>query len=228
MVTVVCTEKTLFLGTEMEQWCKEKGIEILENKELYLRNNLIEISTYDLAIVNTYGKLIKKEIIEALRGRIINVHCAPLPKYRGMYAYNWGIYNGEKEWGVTVHYVNERFDEGEIIRIKKFPIDQETICVKKLEMESQRIGYELIMEVINGFMNEERPTGISQKSGGGYYSRADFEQLKIINDSDSVEEIERKIRACWCPPYEGAYILKDNKKFFLISSEILDGLKADR
>ena len=48
---------------------------------------------------------------------------------------------------------------------------------------------------------------------GYYYSRQDFEDLKRITETDTAAVITRKVRACWCPPYEGAYLERDGIHF---------------
>lgn len=64
--------------------------------------------------------LIPKNLIEAFAGRIINIHPALLPKYGGKGMYGSKVHEavkagGEKETGITIHLVNEQFDEGKII-----------------------------------------------------------------------------------------------------------------
>ena len=52
-------------------------------------------------------------------------------------------------------------------------------------------------------------------------SRRDFEGLRRIKPSDLPDEIDRKIRAFWCPPYNGAYIELQGKEFTLVNDEVL-------
>lgn len=214
-ISVVCKSKSDFVGTEMGKWCRTNQILIYDNDSLYETLNAGNLPQFDLGISNTYGRLIKKQIIDHLRGRIFNIHCAPLPEYKGMFVYNWGIFHKETEWGVTAHYVNEKFDEGAIIEIAKFPIDPSTITVKELEQMSQEIGAELTLKIVRRFANGEDIRGTSQVSNGHYYSRADFEELKRVSLHDPAQVITKKIQACYCPPYEGAYFERDGKRFYL-------------
>ena len=222
MVTVVCKSYESFKGSEMDQWCAENGISVIENDELYSKENLQKFSHFDLGISNTYGRLIKKPLIDALKGRIFNIHAAPLPTYKGMFVYNWALYNGEESWTVTAHYVNEKFDEGPIIRTKSFPIDAEKTSVKELEECSSKVGYELTMEIVDAFLDGKKPEGFPQKGEGNYYSKKDFEDLKVISEKDSANEIRKKVHACFCPPYEGAYFLKEGEKFFVLTAGLID------
>ena len=69
-------------------------------------------------------KILSKDLIKNFKGKIINIHPSLLPKYggKGMYGdnvHNQVLVNKEKETGITIHYVNEKYDMGEIIFQKK-------------------------------------------------------------------------------------------------------------
>ena len=63
-----------------------------------------------------------------------------------------------------------------------------------------------------------------ENKGGRYISRAQMEEMKEIKDDD---DIDTKIRAFWFPPYLGAYMSKNGKKYTLINDKILNGLSSD-
>lgn len=212
-IDIVCKDKQSFLESDLQIWCLKNGITVYTNDDLYKHLSNGTLCRYDLAISNTYGKKIKKEIIDYVDRRIFNVHCAPLPRYRGMFAYNWGIFQQETEWAVTAHYISEDFDTGEIIEVKRFPIDLKTITVKELEEKSQHYAYELTLKITNEFSNGGRPLGVPQQGETHYYSRKDYENLKRILPQDDADVVSRKIQACYCPPYEGAYLQCGNKRF---------------
>ena len=78
----------------------------------------------DLIILAGYLKKIPTELIDLFKKRIINIHPSLLPKYggKGMYGdnvHNQVLINNETESGITIHYVNEKYDKGEIIFQKK-------------------------------------------------------------------------------------------------------------
>lgn len=219
LVGVVCKNKQILHGTEMEQICIRNGIDIYDNEEVYCRIDENTMPQIDLAISNTYGRLIKPSFINYVNGNCINFHGAILPDYKGWITYNHGLLNEEKYWGVTAHYVNEKFDEGEIIEIRKFPIDSRKISVRKLEEETQKNAYELTISLIERWKTEGRLPSYPQPSGGRYYSKEDFEAAKKVLVTDSSDEVIKKIHAFWCPPYEGAYIEIDGVHFQLCLPE---------
>ena len=84
----------------------------------------------DLIILAGFLALIPESLLAAFPKKIINIHPALLPKYggKGMYGdrvHNAVLANHEKEHGISIHYVNEEFDKGEIIFQKKFPLTEE-------------------------------------------------------------------------------------------------------
>lgn len=108
-----------------------KGGSIL--KELQDRN-------IDYIVLAGFLKLIPSDIIEAFPDRIINIHPALLPKFggKGMYGnkvHQAVIESGEKESGITIHYVNKQYDEGSIIFQAKCPVLENDIP----ELLAQRI-----------------------------------------------------------------------------------------
>lgn len=77
----------------------------------------------DLIAVAAYGKLLPVDILELPRLGCVNVHSSLLPKYRGAAPINWAILNGEDETGVTIMYMAEGMDTGDILAQAKTPID---------------------------------------------------------------------------------------------------------
>lgn len=216
MVGVVCKNYDVIKNTEMEKICCQERIPILENDEIYKLIKENKMPHIDLAISNTYGRLIRKPLLEWVGGNCINFHGAILPRYKGLFIYNHGLLEGEKEWGVTAHYVNEKFDEGDIIDIKKFKICADTISVAELEELAQKTAYELTVEIVEKWQKGTPLPATPQNGEGKYYSREDFENAKEIHITDSVETVKRKIHAFWCPPYEGAYIKIGGERFQLM------------
>lgn len=120
---------------------------VFSKEELYNTNNIKDLllnKNIDLIVLAGFLLLIPRHVIEAFPNRIINIHPALLPKYGGKGMYGDRVHqkileNGEKESGITIHYVNENYDEGQIIHQAKFPIEKgdtiENIAQKAHELE---------------------------------------------------------------------------------------------
>jgi len=84
-------------------------------------------------------RVIKSNLINAFRGRIINIHPSLLPKYPGLHTHRRVIEAKEKESGCTVHFVNELVDGGKRIMQAKVNVlesdTEETLAARILERE---------------------------------------------------------------------------------------------
>lgn len=76
----------------------------------------------DLIVVVSYGHLIPPPILHLPRLRCVNVHPSLLPRYRGAAPINWPILNGDTDTGVTIMYMVEAMDAGDILRQERTPI----------------------------------------------------------------------------------------------------------
>lgn len=84
--------------------------------------NKIKALEPDLGIVCSYCKLLPMEFLNIPKDGFINTHPSLLPKYRGGNPYSHVIINGEKETGVTLHFMDEHFDTGDIVTQQKVEI----------------------------------------------------------------------------------------------------------
>jgi methionyl-tRNA formyltransferase len=79
----------------------------------------------DVFVSMSFNQIFKSEVINIPIGKTINCHAGKLPYYRGRNVLNWVLINDEKEFGVTVHYVDEGIDTGDIILQRSYPISDE-------------------------------------------------------------------------------------------------------
>ncbi len=139
---------------------------LIDRKGFYEEKNIITRLTtakIDLIVLAGFLWLIPEYLIEHFPNRIINIHPALLPKYGGKGMYGHHVHqavfdNKEKESGPTVHYVNEHYDEGNIILQARCPLtaaDQPAdIARKVLRLEHQ--VYPVAVEMVGRFIMEER------------------------------------------------------------------------
>lgn len=112
----------------------------------------------DLIVLAGFLWKIPEKIINAFEGKIINIHPALLPKYggKGMYGdfvHKAVINNKEKETGITIHYVNENYDEGAIIFQAKVKVDAqdtfEDVAKKVHQLEYQHFPKVIEKVILN-------------------------------------------------------------------------------
>ena len=101
----------------------------------------------DLIAVVAYGKILPKSVLDFPKHGCINVHVSLLPKYRGAAPMQRAIINGEKETGVTIMYMAEGVDTGDIIATEAFPIGAED-DFEAIHDRSAETGAKLLVKTI--------------------------------------------------------------------------------
>jgi phosphoribosylglycinamide formyltransferase-1 len=121
----------------------------------YLMEQLIHWNP-DLIVLAGYLRKVPTEVVEAFRNQIINIHPSLLPKYGGKGFYGKYVHRavleaGESESGCTVHYVNELYDKGDIIRQVKVPVrdsDTPETLAKRVLAEEHKLLPSVISELL--------------------------------------------------------------------------------
>ena len=141
---------------------------ILNRQEFYETESILEkLNTYsiDYLILAGFLWLIPKCLVQAFENRIINIHPALLPKYGGKGMYGMHVHRAvkearEKESGMTIHFVNEQYDDGAIIYQAKCSLEEndspDDIARKVLKLEHTYFA-KVIEEVVSTSINLYKP-----------------------------------------------------------------------
>jgi len=140
--------------------------------------NFIKQLNPDLIISAYFSQILKKEIISLPKKGILNIHPGWLPSYKGAMTYFWVLKNGSDRGGVTVHWIDEGIDTGEVLARRSFPLKANTTQEKVL-MLTAVIGASLIRSVIRKLVSDKDVTPlIIEKEQDMYYpmpGEKDFE-----------------------------------------------------
>lgn len=100
------------------------GLPIFQPKKVNGAKFLAKVAALcpDLNLSVSYDQILRRPILESAPQGFINFHSGKLPFYRGRNVVNWALINGEREIGLTAHYVNEGIDTGDIILQRTLPI----------------------------------------------------------------------------------------------------------
>lgn len=107
----------------------------------------------DLFVSMSFNQIFKSLILNVPKLGVINCHAGKLPFYRGRNVLNWALINDEKEFGITVHYVDEGIDTGDIIKQQCYPISDDDDYYSLLEIayvECALVLYKAIKEIQEG------------------------------------------------------------------------------
>lgn len=201
---------------------KELDIPVISMEDAELIVNK-ENHGIDLVVSYLYWKKIGKTLINNPKYGCINFHPALLPQWRGTAGYNMAILSKLDEWGASAHYVSNKIDEGDIIKVFKFNFDYRLETAQSLEKKTQTLQIELYKSIIYDVIEKGVLTSTKQSpEDGSYISRNEMNSMKKIDINK--DDIDLKIRAFWFPPYDGAYIKVKNTKYTLINDFILQQL----
>lgn len=199
-VVLVVTKPDAYVG-------RKKVLTPSPVKELALENNIKVITPVsikkeyqsiidakpDIIVTCAYGKIIPKVLIDYPKYGCINIHASLLPKYRGAAPIQWALINGEKETGITLMYMDEFMDTGDIIDKVTYKI-KDSDDIGSLHKELSILGGNLLEDnleyLVNG--NVER---IKQNDEDATYAPMIEREMEELDFNDTGKNIINKIRA---------------------------------
>ena len=161
----------------------------------------------DLVCVVSYGIILPKSFLEIPKFGCINVHPSLLPKYRGSAPIQWAVLNGDKKTGVTIMYLNEQMDAGDIIVQKEVEIGENETTGELWERLGS-LGADLLLESVNKVF-EGTAKRIPQE-GEVTFAPMLTKEIARIDWNKSTNEIRNLVRGL--NPIMGAYSILKNKK----------------
>ncbi|MGH7197327.1 MAG: phosphoribosylglycinamide formyltransferase [Candidatus Omnitrophota bacterium] len=111
-----------------------------------------------LVVLAGFMRILTPTLIRAYRKRILNIHPALLPAFKGAHAIRDAFEAGVKETGVTVHFVTPKVDSGPVILQRKVKISKRD-TLKTLESKIHRVEHKLYPEAIKKVMSQRRRNG---------------------------------------------------------------------
>lgn len=136
--------------------------EIFDRKDFYDSDRVIEIlreNQIDFIVLAGFLWLVPPVLTNLYAGRIVNIHPALLPNYGGKGMYGSRVHkavidNGDEESGITIHFVNDVYDAGDIIFQAKCPVNSDD-TPESLAQKIHRLEYEYFPRVVEGVIEDE-------------------------------------------------------------------------
>lgn len=222
-VVLVVTKKDAYVGRK--KVLTESPIAICaheHNIEVYKPNKLKEDYEYilnkkpDIIITCAYGSIVPKVVLDYPSYGCINVHASLLPKYRGASPIVASILNGEKETGITIMYMDEGIDTGNIIMSRSIEIednDNSLSLSNKLSLLGANLLIDTLPKIFEG-ENFDIPQDNEEATYVGMLKRED----EHIDFNNSVENIKNQVRAFSPEPY--TFINIDDTEYKISEVEI--------
>lgn len=149
-----------------------------------------------------YEQILKSGVLHAPKHGAINIHYAPLPRYRGRFSTMYGILNGDETTAVTIHWIDKGIDTGEIISQREVPI-LKTDTAKDLYMRCTVTGLDLFRDLLTKIGKGRKIKSYKQDE-----SKATYTPHRLPNDGNidwtwDNNRIYNFVRAMTFPPYPG-------------------------
>lgn len=195
---------------------KKNHIPLLVNSNVNSKNFINEIKKYDcdLFVSMSFNQIFKKTILEIPTLGIINCHAGKLPFYRGRNVLNWVLINDEPEFAVTVHYVDEGIDTGDIILQKCFAItdfDDYGTLLERAYSDCSDLLNEAIKNIYKGVAQRQPQSSIDPL---GFYCIGRKIGDEQLNWNQTSRQIFNFVRAI-CPPGPSARCFLGNEEILI-------------
>ena len=143
--------KKVLTPSPVKAYALEHHIPVLTPDKLKLEYEDILKYQPDLIVTCAYGKILPKVILDYPKLGCLNIHASILPKYRGSAPIQWALLNGEDKTGVTLMYMDEGMDTGDIIDIYECPIlDSDDIGT--LHDKLSKLGSEILLNNLDNIV----------------------------------------------------------------------------
>jgi len=198
----------------VEETCKNNTIKYLIIERSNFDNLKKKICNKSISVIFSFyfRKIIPNSILELSKYGAVNMHGSLLPKYRGRAPINWHIVNGEKKGGITLHYMNEKPDSGNIIDQKSVSISKTDTPIELFE-KVEKAGEMILSRSLESILNGTCPSVPQDHKIATYYGSRKPKDGRI-DWNQSSEKILNLIRGV-TKPYPGAYTYINKKKIII-------------
>jgi methionyl-tRNA formyltransferase len=188
-------------GPSLAEYATDRGLSVVVQSEL------ASDVRADFVISYMFRHRVRRETLAMASRAALNFHAGPLPEFGGWAFYSVAILENSPEYGCTCHYMDEGFDTGPLLEVRRFPIDARQETAWSLERKAQQEMIRLFVDFCL-FAETGEPLPIQQqdKTRARYLQREQFDALKRIPDGADAETVDRTARAFWYPPYDCACV----------------------
>lgn len=217
-VVLVVTQPDAYIGRKkiltpspIKSLALENNIEVFTPHNIKEDYEIIINAKPDIIITCAYGQIIPKILLDLPKYKCVNVHASLLPKYRGGAPIHASILNGDDETGITIMYMAEGMDDGDIIKeesIKILDTDNITTLSDKLSNLGAKLLIDILPSILDGTCKSIKQD-INKISFAYIIKRKD----EIIDFNKSYKEIFNKVRAL----KDRSYFIMNNIEYKVVS-----------
>lgn len=209
----------LFLDSIRALTLNQNG-QCFEAKNLESLSSFWESTQVDLILVVSWRYIVSSKISQKARLGTFVFHDSLLPKYRGFSPTVWAILNGEKQTGVSLFEMTEKFDAGSIVTQASLPIHEDDSIAIVMEKVTE-LYLSLLEKNLSGLLSGTAPR-LAQDHSIATYTCKRLPEDNLIDWKNSTTDIYNLIRAV-SPPYPGAYTYLNSKKLVVLAAQRIEG-----
>ena len=209
---ILCAENLLARGhairgvatesDDIRKWAASRSVPVLPSSNDRLTKLLTEGPCDYLFSVINY-RVLPDHIFRLPKRGAINFHDGPLPGYAGMYVTTWALINGEREHGISWHWMTKEIDAGGVLIEKRFPLSRDETAFT-LNIKCYKAGFEAFRSLLNDLDHgtvSSRPQ--TRPAQGGYYGlRKRPGRMATLDWSRPAEELDALFRSLDFGRYE--------------------------
>lgn len=179
----------------VKQLAQAHGLPVLQFEKIKSQEGVAALKTLspDMIVTAAFGQILSKEILDIPPMGCLNVHASLLPAYRGAAPIQWAVINGETRTGVTIMFMNEGLDTGDIIASAGVNIGADTTGGELYETLAD-VGAPLLSDTIDRILNGTATRTPQDEAQASYYPPLS-KALAEIDWTKSARDIRNLIRA---------------------------------
>jgi methionyl-tRNA formyltransferase len=154
----------------------------------------------DVAVVAAYGQILPSSVLQIPKVACLNIHGSILPKYRGAAPIHYAVMAGDKETGVTLMYMNEKMDEGDILLAKTTPIGTEE-TTGEIHDRLAKLGSQGLLEALK-LLGQGKAPRTPQDSSKATYAPSIKREFCRLDWNSPAARIHNRVRGL--SPWPGA------------------------
>ncbi len=209
------------LPSPVKVLAEEHGIPVLQFTRIKSAEGVAALRAIapDMIVTAAFGQILSKDILDIPPKGCLNVHASLLPKYRGAAPIQWAIIKGETQSGVTIMYMNEGLDTGDMISSVAVPIADDMTGGQLYETLAQA-GADLLIKTIDDIDSGKAKRTPQNDAEASYYPPLSKE-LGRIDWNKPAKEIRNLIRAL--NPVPGTYGVINGSTIKIWAAELTEG-----
>ncbi|RXK46962.1 methionyl-tRNA formyltransferase [Halorientalis pallida] len=177
--------------------------------------SLIETVEPELVVAAGFDHVVPPEILDVPERGCLNVHPGLLPHARGYNPNVWSIVEGLPA-GVTIHWMDEGIDTGDIVATREVPVSFEDTG-KDLYERLETACYDLFVETWSDIRDGDVDAIEQRDTEATYHEKAEFTDLCELDPDETctVRELLDRLRALTFPPFDNAYVDIDGERYYV-------------